>query len=202
MPSRKRNALPKLAVEDPLAMKSEDWQVQEACGPSEVKVPPRPEVRDSVRVPAPIKLKPSVEVKDVEATPDFGPMLPPPEWALAEDWLLVEDRTPRTVPTEMTWMALDPPSFLEVLRSGPAGPIKEQPRLPEKASSATTEKTVMFEDDEVLDGASPVMANEKDERWETSLERRKGMKKEKGARAKRLARQGKEEKEKEKEKAR
>jgi hypothetical protein len=110
-------------------------------------------------------------------------MLPPPEWALPEDWLLVEDRTPRSVPTETTWMALDPPSFLEVLRSGPSGPIKEHPRA--KMNTEAPVKTVTFEDGDASEDEEK--ANEKDERWETSLERRKGMKKDKGARAKRLA---------------
>jgi len=189
--SKRTNSHPKLQVEDPCACDTQDWQVQ--TYPEAKNMVERRE--QDVMPAATEKKTETTEKKSTEVTPDLRPMLPKTLPEGEDDWMLVDDHpTPRSVPTEMHWLAVDPPTFLDVLCSGDtSGFSLKSPKSPNgREVGLGRMKTVTFQlEDQAETGAT---ADENDMRWEAGLERRKGIKKEKGQRAERLARDAKKEK--------
>jgi len=194
--SKRTNSHPKLQVEDPRAVcDTQDWQVQTF-----------PDAKNLVdrradATAAPTEKKTGKESTDVEVTPDLRPMLPSPTLlAEEEDWELLEELgTPRRVPTETQWVAVGEPvkSYLQAVCSGDASGSyisMKSPKSPkDREVGMGRTKTVTFQLEDP-DETTRMTADEKDLRWEDGLERRKGLKKEKGQRAERLARDAKKEK--------
>jgi hypothetical protein len=175
---------------------TQDWQVQ--AYPDAKNVVER---RAQDVIPAATeKKKKKTEKENVEVTPDLRPMLPTTTLPEEEDWLLIhepEAHTPRCVPgTEGQWVAVDPPSYLEMALQGKtSGAFPESPKsksLNDREVGLWRTKTVTFQLE--CTEETTTTADEKDLRWEDGLERRKGIKKEKGQRAERLARDTKKEK--------
>jgi hypothetical protein len=193
--SKRINSHPKLQVDDPrAACDTQDWQVQ--TYPDKKNAVDR---REQGVMPAATAKKPQKESTEVEVTPDLKPMLPLTRLPEGEDdWMLVDDHpTPRFVPTEMQWLAVDPPSYLEVVCQGDKPGAFFLPKSPKSLNDREVGpgrmKMVTFQLEDPAE-TTAMTADEKDLRWEDGLERRKGIKKEKGQRAERLARDAKKEK--------
>lgn len=188
--SKRTNSHPVLQVEDARAVcDTQDWQVR--TYPNAKNMVDR-QAEDTL--PAATE-KTEKELTEGEVTPDLRPMLPLTKLPEGEDdWMLVDDHpTPRSVPTEMQWLAVDPPSYLDVVCSGDTGAFfsLKSPKDREVGFPGR-KKTVTFQLEDPEQATE--RADEKDRRWEDGLERRKGLKKEKGQRAERLAREAKKEK--------
>jgi hypothetical protein len=191
--SKRTNGLPKLQVEDPRACDTQDWQVQTY-----------PNAKNMVERRAE-DVKPAASEKDmakgstdVEVTPDLRPIRPSPKLLdEEEDWELLDELgTPRRVPTETQWVAVGEPvkTYLEAAAAGDGFGSFISPTSPkDREVGAGRSKTVTFQLEDPEEAAEKEL-DEKQQRWEDVLKRRKGQQKEKGQRAEKIARDSKKEK--------
>jgi hypothetical protein len=193
--SKRTNVHPKLQVEDPRAVcDTQDWQVQTYPDAKNMV-----DLRAEDVKPAATEKKTEKKSTDVEVTPDLRPIHPSPALlAQEEDWELLDElSTPRRVPTETQWVAVGEPvkTYLEAASKGDASGLFIPPTSPKDREVGMGRKTVTFQldPDETAEKVAEEL-DEKQQRWEDVLKRRKGQQKEKGQRAEKIARDAKKEK--------
>jgi hypothetical protein len=194
--SKRTNVHPKLQVEDPRAVcDTQDWQVQTYPDAKNMV-----DLRAEDVKPAATEKKTEKKSTDVEVTPDLRPIHPSPALlAQEEDWELLDElSTPRRVPTETQWVAVGEPvkTYLEAASKGDASGLFIPPTSPKDREVGMGRKTVTFQLEDPDETAEKLAEelNEKQQRWEDVLKRRKGQQKEKGQRAEKIARDAKKEK--------
>jgi hypothetical protein len=193
--SKRTNVHPKLQVEDPRAVcDTQDWQVQTYPDAKNMV-----DLRAEDVKPAATEKKTEKKSTEVEVTPDLRPIHPSPALlAQEEDWELLDElSTPRRVPTETQWVAVGEPvkTYLEAASKGDASGLFIPPTSPKDREVGMGRKTVTFQldPDETAEKVAEEL-DEKQQRWEDVLKRRKGQQKEKGQRAEKIARDAKKEK--------